>query len=184
MKFKDIKKFPQSYYSCDVGLDHLIGHLDCWKTRIVGGKELRDGLVLQPSFQRGYVWTSSQQSSYVEYLIRGGRSGRDVYFNNPTWDSSYRQPTECLDGQQRIGACLAFLNGEIKCFGHFIGEFEDHRHLTNASLRFHVFKIKDRKELVETYIQMNTGGSVHTEEDLSPAYEELRLLEIADSYGK
>lgn len=175
MKFGDIKQFPHSAYRVNVSLDYLEKHLEGWDERILGKEIKKGGLLLQPSYQRGYVWTREQQISYMEYILKGGQSGRDVYFNNPTWNDSYTAHTECVDGQQRIGAALAFVRDEIKCFGYYYSEYED-KLCANGDLIFHIMKIKSRKELLETYIAMNRGGSYHTEKDLAPAYEELNKL--------
>ena len=41
--------------------------------------ETEAGLVLNPDFQRGHVWTEEQQTAYIEYLLMGGMSGRTIY---------------------------------------------------------------------------------------------------------
>ena len=40
------------------------------------------GLQLNPEFQRGHVWTEEQQIAWVEYYLRGGKSGNTIYLNN------------------------------------------------------------------------------------------------------
>lgn len=177
MKFSDIKQYPFSSYQCNVSWDFLKIHLDNWSERLCGGKETKDGLELSPSFQRGYVWTEAQQTAYCENILKGCKSGRDVFFNNPTWMGSYRAKTVCIDGQQRIGAVLAFLDGKIKVFGHYVSEFEDKSRLCSPDFVFHVFKIDNQEELIRFYLSLNTGGSAHTDEDLAPAYEELKQLQ-------
>ena len=42
-------------------------------------REIAEGLVLNPDFQRGHVWTEEQQTAYIEYLLMGGMSGRTIY---------------------------------------------------------------------------------------------------------
>jgi len=170
MKFSNIKQFPFSAYHTDVSWGHLKEHLDSWNEK--------DDLILQPDFQRGYVWSEQQQIEFCEYSLRGGQSAKQIYFNNPSWMDGFDQPTECFDGQQRIGAALAFLDDKIKVFGHYHSEYEDKIRLIGATFSFHVFKISDRKELIEAYIAMNTGGTVHSEKDLKPAYEALEKLTI------
>lgn len=39
------------------------------------------GLEMNPDFQRGHIWTEEQQSKYIEFILKGGKSGRDFYFN-------------------------------------------------------------------------------------------------------
>lgn len=38
-------------------------------------------LQLNPEFQREHIWTQGQQEKYIEFILRGGKSGRDFYFN-------------------------------------------------------------------------------------------------------
>lgn len=38
---------------------------------------------LDPDFQRGHVWTPEQQSAYIEFRLRGGMTGHEVFMNNP-----------------------------------------------------------------------------------------------------
>lgn len=172
MKFSDIKKFPFASYRCDLSWAYLESNLDSYSSRCGGS-----GLILQPDYQRGYVWNEGQQIAYVEYILRGGTSGKDIYFNGPRWPQGANVALECVDGQQRIGAALAFLKDKIKAFGHYRSEFEDRIGMLDAGFFMHVTEITDRAELVRWYIHLNTGGSVHTDADLAPAYQLLAKLE-------
>ena len=167
MKFKDIPQFPFSAYRVDVSWKQLSNHID----------RLREasGIILQPSFQRGLVWNQKQKIAYCEYQLQGGQSGKEVFFNCPSWMGSFSDPLECVDGQQRIQAILDFLNNKIPVFDTFYQQFEDTLPY-NVNLSFNVTRIKDRKELLKWYISLNKGGSYHTETDLAPAYQELKEL--------
>ena len=170
MKWSDIKEFPLINYTVDVSWITL----DEWVE-----EETANGLILDPSFQRGYVWSEYQKVAYIEYQLRGGISGKDIYFNHPYWMESSRTTEgtlELVDGKQRLNAVREFMNNEIRAFGLFFKEFEGPFLWSNYTLRFHIAKIKERKDLLKWYISMNTGGSIHTEEDIQPAYEELEKL--------
>src|SRR6478736_5113622 len=107
MKFADIDRFPHSSYCVGVELKYLKEHLVRWDERCEELPHCR--LIMDPEFQRGHVWTESQQVAFVEYLLKGGRMGRDVFFNCSSWQGNYTTPIYCLDGLQRITACLAFM---------------------------------------------------------------------------
>jgi uncharacterized protein with ParB-like and HNH nuclease domain len=169
MNFKDIKRFPHSSYKVDASWDYLEEMLKSWDRK-------ETPLLLQPDFQRGYVWSKFQQESYIEYCLRGGRAALDIFFNCPSWQGGYCDPIELIDGQQRLGAVRAFLRNEVKAYGNYYSEFEGRLHSIDNRLTFHMFCIKDRRDLLNFYIELNTGGSVHTETDLAPAYEELEKL--------
>lgn len=165
-KFRDIIPFIQDgTWEVDVSLNNLQLMLDTW--------EERDGLDLNPDFQRGHVWTESQQISFMEAFLRGLRTARVIYFNSPAFGlKNDGKPIDlsdeivCVDGLQRLTAALRFLNNEIPVFGSYFSDFED-RPRETYSFKFNVNCLKTRKELLEWYLQFNSGGTVHSEEELN-----------------
>lgn len=76
--------------------------------------EIREyNLNMNPDFQRGHVWTEIQQSKYVEFILKGGKSGRDFYFN---WNPDTNDYV-CVDGLQRTTALQNFVHNKLKVFG-------------------------------------------------------------------
>jgi len=122
-------------------------------------------LQLCPDFQRGHVWTEAQQIAYVEYILRGGQSGRDIYFNCPGWHSGEFGEYVCVDGLQRITALLRFVNDEIPAFGVLCSDYEDKLRMTN-NIVWHVNDLQTKKEVLTWYLEMNEGGTPHTQEEL------------------
>lgn len=162
MNFKDIKKLTRMP---DMGESLRIDFLE---RRIEWYEEDYD-LELNPDFQRGHVWSEEQQVSFMEYLLRGGQSGRDIYFNCPGYRGGYEIPGEmnqmvCVDGLQRLTAVRRFLNGEIKAFGLYRDEFEGN--IAPYDLLIHVNDLKTRKEVLQWYLEMNSTGVVHSEDEL------------------
>lgn len=174
MKFQDIKRFPHSSYHVNVGWSYLEKHIADMMADI--------SLVhIQPDFQRGYVWTEEQQIAYVEYVLRDGTYGRDLIWNCPSWSGRYgfddTQPIVLVDGQQRLGAVRAFMSDQISVFGHLYSQFEDKMApLTGPGFIFNVFELQTEREVLDLYLALNTGGSIHTQEDLRPALEKLERL--------
>ena len=107
-RYQDIPKFPSIHYSIDVPLGHLKEHLQNLEDASVG-----DGLQLCPDFQRGHVWTREQQTAYMEFIFRGGTSGRDIYMNHPGWMESWKGDFVLVDGLQRVTAALSFLRDSL-----------------------------------------------------------------------
>lgn len=161
MKFKEIKPYIQcNNYSVDVSLRYLESTLDEYIEEM--------GLELIPDFQRGYVWNLGQQELYIEHLLREGVSGLDIYFNHTKWQGTEGKGDGwfvCVDGLQRLTACLGFLRNQIKAFGHFYKDFEDKIPMM-VRLSFHVNNLQTRKEVLEWYLQMNSGGTVHSQDEL------------------
>lgn len=70
MKWDDIElyKLHSVSYSCDIGLKYFSDYIE----ELVSECNLK----LNPDFQRGCVWTEQQQVDYIEYVLRGGMSGK------------------------------------------------------------------------------------------------------------
>lgn len=155
--FKDIPHFPRSYYNIDVSLDYVKHTLD---------RYLRDGLNMDPDFQRGHVWTVEQQEAFMRYMLQGGETTR-IYFNCPRFTSGYRPKGKfvCVDGKQRLTAALAFLNDEIRPFGLLCSEYTG-RMRPDVGFRFHVAELDSKLEVLQWYLSINSGGTPHSEEDL------------------
>ncbi len=134
---------------------HMATHMDEWL------------LDLDPDFQRGYVWTEEQQRKYVEYILRGGKSGRDLYTNCPGWQRGKVGNYVMVDGKQRLTAVLTYLDNKLAIFGgHYARDF-GRRPPTDAYFTWHVNDLGTRAEVLQWYLDMNSGGTIHTEEDLS-----------------
>lgn len=165
MKFRDIKQFPRSTYSVDVDWSHLKNYLQDLKEN--------EGVNLNPIYQRGYVWTERQKTEYLEHILRGGFSGRDIFWNSANWQSAGETGVlELVDGQQRVKTVLQFLDNKVPIFdGYYFQDFTDRMRTINARFRSHINNLPTQLEVVEWYLGMNKGGSIHTEEDLKPAYD-------------
>lgn len=171
MKFTDIPKFTRTpTYHVDVDLDDLKAWLDKRKTMF---------LELNPDFQRGHVWSKKQQTAYMEYLLRGGSSGREIYLNHPGWMIDWKGDFVCVDGLQRLTACLKFLADEVPVFGLLCSEFEDSVPFTDVSLSIWINNLKTRKEVLTWYLEMNTGGTIHTDREIEKV-KNLLLIEMKE----
>lgn len=168
-RFKDIPQLTRANYYVNISWRYL---KEWFKTC---GEYNMD-----PPYQRGYVWSQKQQIAYLEYIIRGGRSGKEIYWNCPGWMKDFKGPLELVDGKQRINAVFELLDNKIPVFGHLYQEYTDQLDDLVCGFIWHVHDLEDPKEIVKWYISMNTGGSIHTEKDLEPAYKVLRVIEEAN----
>lgn len=162
MKFSDIPQFTKSgSYEVCFPLQYFVRWLD--------ENQRECGLQLDSDFQRGHVWTEQQQIAYVEFLLRGGTSGRVMYFNCPSWlGSGIKDGYDdfvCVDGLQRITAILRFMNNEIPAFGTLYKDFEG-RMSRDVNIFVNVNNLKTRKEVLQWYIEMNEGGTPHSSEEI------------------
>jgi uncharacterized protein with ParB-like and HNH nuclease domain len=161
MKFSEITKFKSwGNYQVNVPLRYIKSSLDRYNDD--------SSLELNPDFQRGHVWTEQQQREYVEFFLRGGKSGRDIFFNCSSWMGNFNTPVQCVDGLQRITACLKFMDNELAIFdGHYLSDFEDGTIFIDNTLIFHVNNLKSRKDVLQWYFELNNGGVVHSDEELA-----------------
>lgn len=157
MHYRDIPQFTRdASYAVDVTLDYIEDAIQRYQKDY--------GLDLNPDFQREHVWTEKQQIAYVEFLLRGGRSSRDIYFNHPGWMRSMKGNMVLVDGKQRLQAVHRFLTNEIPAFGTLYKNFEGRPGL--ITLKFHVNTLQTREEVLQWYIDMNAGGTPHTDEEI------------------
>lgn len=161
MKFTDIPQFIRAgSYQVNMPWEYFKRWLD--------GEQREMNLQLNPVFQRGHVWTEEQQIAYVEFILRGGRSGRIVYFNCPGWPTGYATGYNeyvCVDGLQRMTAILRFLDNEIPAFGIYYKDYEG-RIPTDVDLILNVNNLETEKEVLQWYVDLNAGGTPHSTEEI------------------
>ena len=169
MKVDDIPMFFRPPNYCITSSWKFIEHqLTEWddRTGIPGNL----GLNLNPDFQRAHVWTQDKQIAYVEFCLRDGQSSRELLFNHPNWQGSYIGEMVLVDGKQRLEAVRKFIRNELPIFGgNRLNDFDDPKRLlrsSGANFIIRVNNLKTRKQVLEWYLQLNSGGVVHTSEEL------------------
>lgn len=173
-KFRDIPQLTSaSPYAVDVGWSFLLEWLD----RAV--KE--DKLDMDPEFQREHVWTREQQMRYVEFVLRGGQSGRDILTNCPGWmkQTTSMGPYVLVDGKQRLQAVQLFLTDKLPAFGSLRSAYTDSMRLHLPSFRWHVNSLETQAQVLAWYLENNAGGTPHTEKELNKVRAML-VKEITD----
>jgi hypothetical protein len=158
MKYDDIPKFTKrDHYHINVALAEVPYMIERYIEHY--------SLETNPDFQRGHVWTGLQQTKYIEFLLAGGSSGQDIYFNHPYWMRDMKDSMVLVDGLQRITSILMFMDNKIKAYGHYYSEYDYIPY--DIGLIFHVNCLKTRAEVLSWYIQLNEGGVVHTPEEIN-----------------
>lgn len=166
-------------YEVDYPLDRLV--------QAIKQFEQEEGLQLNPDFQRGHVWTEQQQIAYVEYLLRGGRSGRHLYFNYPSWRTPVPKGAYdefvCVDGLQRLTAIRRFIENEIPVFGSYYREYTDSLHLTMMTLRVNINDLDSKEKVLRWYLEMNSGGTPHSDAEIQRVRQMLCEEQAAGERG-
>lgn len=121
-------------------------------------------LQIDPDFQRGRVWSEDQKIKYVEYCLKGGPYHRDILLNHPGWMNSFEGEYVLVDGLQRLTAVTQFIKNNLPVFnGVYLNDFDYPRNLLGGQFSvFCINTLKTRKEVLQWYLDLNTGGVVHT----------------------
>ncbi len=177
-KFRDIPAFtPFTGYSVDVSWQHLESYIQA---------EMEGyNINFDPDFQRGHVWTLNKRIAYVEFVLRGGDSANDLYFNCATYQSLTGTPQEytLVDGKQRLTSVRIFLRDEVPIFGGVVhSQFEDKLNILKARFRWNVNTLQTRAEVLQWYLDLNIGGVVHTDEEIKRVQQLLEEEKVND-YG-
>jgi hypothetical protein len=146
------------------------------------------GLDINPNFQRAHVWNDNQKVRYVEYILMGGKSGKDLYSNCPTWHCG-RVGVEqkdswfvLVDGKQRLDAVLGYLNNEFPIFeGNYHRDYDDSLDIMVASFKWHVNELPTMQEVYRWYIDLNTGGTQHSPGEIARVRA---LLDAGEKYER
>lgn len=101
-RFQDIPQFTRDgNYEVDVSWEYLESHLE----NLASYSSCP--LVLDPDFQRAHVWTEAKQIAYIEFVLRGGKSSRILYWNCSTWMRDFTSPIELVDGIRPAGESVS-----------------------------------------------------------------------------
>jgi hypothetical protein len=166
--YAEIRQHFQFIREGDYEVDYELPHVWDWVSRQMSG---RDGdmvlLNIDPDFQRPHVWKERQQRMWLEFFMRGGRTGRVLYFNHPSWMRGYNKGEFVLvDGKQRLEAIRRWMADEIKVFGSYKSEYTDSCRMLSNTIKINVNTLPTKAEVLRWYVQMNGGGTPHSKKDL------------------
>ena len=164
---KIVNPIQEPEYSIPVGLRYLEEQLKDWEEQAnrVGGV-----LELIPDFQRGHVWSKEQQVRYVENFYRR-MAPKNIKFITGEWmrtqpHEEYMNNIYCLDGLQRLTAVRSFMREEFKVFGDLTYQDLRRRYDSRAYMVFEVYTAATKRDAVQLYLDLNTGGTPHSQEEL------------------
>jgi hypothetical protein len=159
MDFNDIKMFPFSGFEVDIPFRDIIKWVE---------KQIEDGLNIAPDFQRGHVWTDEQRSRFIEYQLSGGENGKTILLNHPGWSGRHNKngPYEIIDGLQRLTSVIMFMENKMKAFDLYRSEFTGQIRSHIGGLKWRIYELQTRQEVLEFYINLNSGGTPHSKEEI------------------
>lgn len=167
-----VRPLPRATYKVDI-------HISLMEDFIAGQErdmaEMGGVFELEPDFQRGHVWTDEQRSRYIEALLRE-MAPTKILFNCPGWERDRgangdipMHTMQCIDGLQRLTAVRKFMAGEVRVFDGLVAgdlkgsPFDPGRYRLSIS----VFEFARRMDLLQFYLDLNSGGSVHSADEIA-----------------
>jgi hypothetical protein len=133
-------------------------------------------LDINPDFQRDHVWSKLQQTKYIEFILSGGYTGKDFYFNQPGWQNDYEGDFVLVDGKQRLQAISNFKNNIIPAFNTYLKDFDTPNVLLRrSSVVVHINNLQTKKEYLQWYVQFNEGGTPHTKSEINKVKNLIKL---------
>ncbi len=145
---------------------------------LYGAYGIAQDVDLNPDYQRDHVWTRKQQALYIGAMIEGRCNGviilHDDMESTPTteWDTTRKQYT-AIDGKQRLTAILAYFDNEVEATlldgcTFFRSQLDEVSRRRSERVLCTIGTVRDmtRAEQIEYYLALNTGGTLHTPEEL------------------
>jgi len=108
-------------------------------------------------------WTEQQQAEYIQYRLKGGVVGKDIWFNCPNFQNSRKKTTKMVlvDGGQRLLAVQKFLSDDLLIFGGAcFSDFTDKLH-SNVEFIFHVNGLLNLVDVQEMRFLLNHHNTVN-----------------------
>jgi hypothetical protein len=147
----------------------------------VGVSEGYEGWNLEPSFQRGAVWTLAQKRRWIESILMG--IGLPAIFVNRfpghvCPHPKYGWQEIVIDGQQRLRATAEFMQDKFRVRGELWSEqslpfrrsFRMHDGMTNVVYCGY----ETEAECAELYLKLLRAGTAHTPEEIKKAQQFIR----------
>ena len=178
-----VRPQPKATYAMDNGLPRVENFIN---EQTDAMREMGGVFELEPDFQRGHVWSDDQRKGYVEALLRA-TAPINILFNCPGWSRSDggegdipRYTLQCIDGLQRLTAVRKFIAGELTVFNglkaaDLKGSPFDIR---KYYLKFSVYEFNSKAQLLQFYLDLNGGGTIHPQSELDRVR---RLLDQAQT---
>jgi len=178
IKYSDIEPYP----SCDfvhgptrLNWRDIEGTLKRWLQE--------DKLNLNPDYQRDIVWTTTQQSAFIEHILKGGTTGSPIVFNYSGYTDGWLGGMEVVDGKQRITALLNFFDNKVTAFGFYYENFIEKTSFHRSGNRgvgvdYGIVDIRSKRDVLKLYLSLNTTGKPHTEAEIQ------KVCELIDSISE
>ena len=162
--------------------EYLPGQISSSDIRSLLHKMSHNGIVCDPRYQRGYVWTLEDQVALIDAIFNRISIGSFVFSRHAGYihDGSDEKvqyinldgdeveiprrrdyTNAVIDGQQRMTTIWRFFTDQFKYKGHYYSELhpQDKFSFTGASVSFRIFDEEDvpYEKVLEMFLMVNRG---------------------------
>ncbi|MGL5328466.1 MAG: DUF262 domain-containing protein [Peptostreptococcaceae bacterium] len=122
------------------------------------------GFDLNPSYQRGNVWGLEEKVLLIESIFNNIDIGKFTFVK----PDSILEPTEVLDGKQRITTLLEFYEDRFQYKGKYFSElnWKDQNHITSYSINWGETSGLTEQQKIKYFLKLNTCGKPMDKEHL------------------
>lgn len=136
------------------------------------------GVNMDPDYQRKLVWDLSDKQNLIESIFNNIDIGKFVFANLPFKDNS--PCYEIVDGKQRLSTLIEFYEGRFMWQGVTYHQLHpmDINHFESYLVSFAELVEPDKKNILETFIKINTTGRPQDNSHLEYVRNLLRKEEL------
>lgn len=129
---------------------------------------------LNPPFQRGDVWTETQQIDFVEFVLKKGHT-TPIFLNR----GSESGICVMVDGKQRTTALIKFLNDKMRVFKDEVDGNVTYSEFSNqigydVGIDLVLNNLSDENDVIQWFIDLNEGGTYMSKEHLTKVKQMLK----------
>lgn len=168
----------------DIGSDFFYRKANFTQTELRGflGTSYYRGIIDNPDYQRGYVWTLADKQALIKSILKGSDIGKFITVTYPYPENRL----EIVDGKQRLSAIHAFYERRFAVDGRTFDtlSFGDRYRFNGLMVQIAELKAENLKksDILYLFLTLNAGGVPQTEEHLAHArrlYEDTLAQEAA-----
>ena len=143
------------------------------------------GVEMDPPYQRGLVWEEEDKVKLIESLFNQVDIGKFVFRKMPYKDNA--PSYEIVDGKQRLSALLEFMADGFAYRGKTWSQLSkgDRGYIDSYPVSYaQLAETLTDKEVMDTFVRLNTGGKPVDEEHLERVAEMARAQVVSRSTPK
>lgn len=129
--------------------------IETWSIKNLLDKYNNKSLDLNPSYQRRFIWSLSDQQTLIDSIIKGYAIPNIFLYEKK------KGQYEMVDGQQRTRTILGFINQQFKTFEGKLYSKIDFKEILNYEIAIIVIEKIEKDEHIEEFYALVNKAGVH-----------------------